>query len=196
MWGLIPGPHDHVLGQRQTFNRLSHPDTPVLLTTMLDGHCTMASDGTSLGLHLLPWKVEDTVFLACQQSTDKRDSPVFRPAFLAWPPHFGQLLDVALCCVIFPAGVGRAPLFLSARVSLRSPPGMCGACPPVAPSLARIPAALLPFPSPGSGRGSRGLAREQRGVLRRLPGAKLEVLKGHLIVLTLVVRLLLFLCSS
>ena len=28
MWGLIPGPWDHDLSQRQLLNQLSHPDTP------------------------------------------------------------------------------------------------------------------------------------------------------------------------
>lgn len=138
---------------------------PVLLTAMLYWH--LGKPSNLFGSPFPPLESGDNVFLACQQSTDKKGSSAFRPILLACPPGSGQLSGIAACRVIFPAGVGGAPLLLSVRVRLRRQPCTSGACLPVSPLA--IGEAAEPCP------------REQWGTFRRQPGAKPEVLKGHLI---------------
>lgn len=130
----------------------------------------VASHFTSLDVHCLASKV-GTV------------RPGMRGAQVTLPvaPHFGQLSDIAVCCVLFPTEVGKSPLLIGSKVSPQSQTQMPGVQLPLPPSPARTWLGTCSLSLLATGEAAEGPAREQWGTLRRLLGAKPEVLKGHLI---------------
>lgn len=109
--------------------------------------------------------------------------PGMRGARITLPvaPHFGQLSDIAVCGVLFPTGVGKSPLLIGSKVSPQSQTQMPGVHLLLPPSPARTWLGTCSLSLLATGEAAEGPAREQWGTLRRLLGAKPEVLKGHLI---------------